>query len=89
MSLEIRPEPTPNPNAVRLALSAPVLGDKPRTFASPGSAAGVPWAERVLSIPGVLSLFGLRDFLTVTKSPSVGWDAILPKALEILGKDLK
>jgi hypothetical protein len=88
MPIDVRPEPTPNPNAVRFALSSPVLGDRPRTFASAAVAAGTPWAERLFAIPGVVSLFGLKDFLTVTKSPSAAWDAIVPKAVEILASDL-
>jgi hypothetical protein len=88
MPLTIRPEPTPNPNAMRLALSAPALGDRPRTFATPAAAADVPWAARLLAIRGVVSLFGLRDFLTITKAPDTPWDAILPKAIDILSSDL-
>jgi hypothetical protein len=88
MAQNVRPEPTPNPNAIRFALSAPVLGDRPRSFASASAAAGTPWAERLFAIPGVASLFGMKDFLTVTKAPEASWDAIVPKALEILRADL-
>jgi hypothetical protein len=84
----VRPEPTPNPNALRFAFPAPVLGDRALSFGSPSAAAGTPWAERLLAIPGVLSLFGLKDFLTVTKDPSAPWDAIVPKAVEILEREL-
>jgi hypothetical protein len=89
MPLDVRPEPTPNPNAVRFAFSASVLGDRPRSFASPAAATGVRWAERLLAIPGVVSLFGLRDFLTITKSPSVEWGAIVPRAVEVLRQDVE
>lgn len=85
--LTVRPEPTPNPNAVRLALSSPALGDRPRTFTR-GAPTDVPWAVRLLAVPGVVSLFGLKDFLTVTKAPDASWDAILPAAVEILTRDL-
>jgi hypothetical protein len=88
MALTVRPEPTPNPNAIRFALSSPVLGERPRSFGSAGAAAGTPWAERLFAIPGVMSLFGLKDFLTITKSPEARWDTIVPKALEILSTDL-
>jgi hypothetical protein len=90
MALVVRPEPTPNPNAMRLALPSPMLGDKPRTFA-PGAAvpADAPWVDRLLAIPGVVSVFGMRDFLTITKSPATAWDAILPTAVAALEKDLR
>jgi hypothetical protein len=88
MSVSVRPEPTPNPNAMRFALSAPVLGDRARTFPAPAAAAGTPWAERLLAIPGVVGLFALKDFVTVTKSSGASWDAIVPKAVEVLAGDL-
>lgn len=88
MTLTVRPEPTPNPNAMRFALSAPVLGDKARTFANSDSARGTPWAERLFAIPGVVSLFGLKDFLTVTKAPTAAWGDIVPKASQILANEV-
>jgi len=88
MPLTVRPEPTPNPNAMRLALSAPALGDRPRTFSAGAPATDAPWATRLLEIPGVVSLFGLRDFLTITKAAGTSWEAILPKAIDILGSSL-
>ena len=88
MTLHVRAEPTPNPNAVRLALSAPVLGDRPRSFSDAAGAAAEPWAARLLAIPGVASVFALRDFLTLTKTAGASWDAVLPKALEVVAKDL-
>lgn len=88
MPLTIRPEPTPNPNAVRFALSAPVLGDKPRSFSSAAAAQGTPWAERLFAIPGVVSLFGMKDFLTITKAPAAGWDDIIDRAVDVLAKGL-
>lgn len=88
MPLTVRPEPTPNPNAMRLALSAPALGDHPRTFSASSPAGDAPWAQRLLEVPGVVSLFGLRDFLTITKAPGTPWEAILPKAIAILASDL-
>ena len=88
MAIEVRPEPTPNPNAIRFALSSPVLGDRPRTFSKPEAAKGTPWAEKLFLLPGVVSLFGLKDFLTVTKSPSAEWGPIVESASRILSTDL-
>jgi NFU1 iron-sulfur cluster scaffold homolog, mitochondrial len=86
--LDVRPEPTPNPNAVRFALSAAVLGDKPRSFSSAAAAKGTPWAERIFEVPGVQSLFGLKDFLTVVKAPTAEWSGIVDPVARILSTDL-
>ena len=88
MPLTVRPEPTPNPNAVRFALSAPVLGDRPRSFSSAAAAVGTPWAVRLFAIPGVVSLFGMKDFLTITKAPTAAWDEILDPATTVLSSEL-
>ena len=88
MPIDVRPEPTPNPNAIRFALSAPVLGDKPRTFSKPDAAKGTPWAEKLFLLPGVISLFGMKDFLTITKAPAAGWDDIVDRAADVLAKGL-
>jgi hypothetical protein len=88
VAIDVHPQPTPNPNAVRFALSAPVLGEKSRTFSSAEAARGTRWAERLFALPGVASLFGLKDFLTVTKRPDASWDAIVGPATEILRNDL-
>jgi hypothetical protein len=80
----VTPHPTPNPNAIRFAFGQDVLGSKSVTFASAAAAEGTPWAERLFGLPGVASLFGVRDFLTVTKTPAADWNAIVPRAVEIL-----
>jgi hypothetical protein len=89
MPLTLRPEPTPNPNAMRIALSAPLLGEKATTYAAPLPPTAPAWAGRLLETPGVASLFGLRDFLTVTKAPSASWDLLLPKVLAVLSEELR
>jgi hypothetical protein len=83
----VQPQPTPNPNALRFAFQGNVLGDKSRSYAAAAAASGVPWAERLFALPGVASLFGVKDFLTITKTPAADWNAIVPKAVEILSTE--
>jgi hypothetical protein len=88
MAFTVHPQPTPNPNAVRFALSSPLLGDKSRTFSNAAAAKGTPWAESLFALPGVASLFGMKDFLTITKRPDASWDGIVGPATKILERDL-
>lgn len=44
----------------------------------------MPWAERIFGVPGVVSLFGVNDFLTVTKTNDATWEAVVPHVLDIL-----
>ena len=61
------PSSTPNPNALRFTLDCPV----------PEGLEQSPFGEAVLAVPGVVSLFGVNDFVTVTRAPDADWDAIV------------
>lgn len=61
------PSSTPNPNALRFTLDAPV----------PDNVEQSAFGQAVLSVPGVASLFGVNDFVTVTRSDDAPWDDIV------------
>jgi len=69
------PSPTPNPNAMKFTLDVKL----PATLnvANPEAAAGNPFAAAVFSVEGVQSLFGVNDFVTVTRKPGADWDTII------------
>jgi hypothetical protein len=83
--LRLRVEPTPNPNAMKFTLNRMLApAGQGRTYSDPAHAALSPLAQRVLDVPGVASVFVLRDFVTVTRQPQAGWDAIVPAVEQIL-----
>ena len=59
--------PTPNPNAMKFTLDAPVPDDLESSE----------FGQALLAIPGVVSVFGVGDFVTVTRVPDAEWDAIV------------
>jgi len=69
------PSPTPNPNAMKFSLDVKL----PSTLnvASADAAAGNPFAAAVFSVEGVASLFGVNDFVTVTRKAGADWDPIV------------
>ena len=69
------PQPSPNPNALRFQLDV-TLPDTV-SFSSAAEAAGDPFAEAVFAAPGVASIFGVNDFVTVTRTPGADWDPIV------------
>jgi len=83
MPRAVTPTPTPNPNAMRFALGGSALSAS-HSYAGPEAAASTPWARRLFEIPGVLSLFAVKDFVTVTKDPHTGWETIVPHVVEVL-----
>ena len=64
--VEIYPLDTPNPNAYKFTVSKKIT-EKSFSASSPKEAAGNPLAEALLSHGDVASVFGVNDFITVTK----------------------
>ena len=69
------PGPTPNPDAMRFQLDV-TLPDT-INFTSADADAGHPFAAAVFEAPGVSTLFGINDFVTVTRQPGAEWDPIV------------
>lgn len=69
------PSPSPNPNAVRFQLDITLPGTV--TVNSPDEASGNPFAEAVFAAPGVAAIFGVNDFVTVTRAAGADWDPIV------------
>ena len=74
--LEVTVEATPNPNAAKFTLNR-VVSAQGKTYRDAASAdAG--WAKALLSIPGVIQVFALNNFISVSKAPEADWAIIGP-----------
>lgn len=69
------PSTTPNPDAMKFTLDITLEGML--NVSSPAAATGVPFAEAVFAAGGVASIFGVNDFVTVTRQPGVEWAPIV------------
>lgn len=69
---------TPNPNAVKFTLNRTVAAQG--TTYRDAAAAQADWAKQLLSIAGVTQVFAAGNFISVSKAPEAGWDAIIPPA---------
>jgi len=72
--------PTPNVNALRFLVGRRLTEGRSQTFRSEKEAAGHPLAAGLFAIPGVVQVFVLNDFVTVTRDPAAGWDEIAGRA---------
>lgn len=87
MPISIRP--TPNPNSLMFSTSGPpFLAQGMLAFASAAEAAGNALGEALFALEGVINVFVVPDFVTVTKRPEADWEAILPAAERILADHL-
>ncbi len=74
-------DPTPNPNALKFSVGQDVGG--PKTFVA-GRSVDDPVAAQLLELEGVTSVFMTADFVTLSKHPDAGWEAIADEAKRIL-----
>ncbi|MUH50890.1 MAG: scaffolding protein [Actinobacteria bacterium] len=69
------PSPTPNPNAMKFTLDTKLGASM--NVASADAAAGNPFAEAVFAAGGVASIFGVNDFVTITRQAEAPWEPIV------------
>lgn len=74
------PSPTPNPEALRFALDVTLPAGITATSAE--EAAGHPFTQAVFETGNVAQIFGMNDFVTVTRKPGADWDQIVTAVQE-------
>lgn len=82
--LSISVQPTPNVNALKFVLDRRLTEGKSRTFRSPEEAPDEPLARALLGIPGVVQVFFLNDFITVTRAPDIPWEQLADRVEEAI-----
>jgi len=86
----VRVQPTPNPEAFQFTVTRPVITEgRTKTFDSADDANGNAFAEKMFQIFGIQTLFLKGDFVTITKSPTVGWPAIMEKINSVIEASLE
>ena len=70
----VRPSTTPNPNAMKFTLDVTLPA---RIDTTRGEGTDSEFARAVLAFDGVASVFGVNDFVTITREPDADWDAIV------------
>jgi len=77
MSIDVRVDRTPNPNAMKFT-SARKLFDG-RVIAKKGDDVQSALVKELLDLEGVDNIFGYEDFITVNKTFDADWNDLLPK----------
>ena len=84
----IETEGTPNPATLKFLPGRDILGDKTADFADADAALISPLAESLFGLEGVERVFLGGDFVTVTKSGAVEWQALKPQVLGLIMEHL-
>jgi hypothetical protein len=88
--VQVRYQPTPNPNAGKFTVDRPVIeGKTSRTYYSAADATGHPVASRLFEIDGVANLFMVDDFITVTKTASADWSDLVPRITAVIEQTME
>ncbi|MFL5251978.1 MAG: NifU family protein [Rhodopila sp.] len=80
----IETEGTPNPATLKFLPGREVMGLSTADFASAGTAARSPLAIALFALPGVARVFLGGDFITVTKTDELTWQALKPQVLGVI-----
>jgi hypothetical protein len=82
--LRVEIQPTPNVNALKFVLNRRLTEGRSQTFRSAEEAAGHALASGLFAISGVVQVFVLNDFVTVTRDPSKPWEDIASHAEAVI-----
>jgi Scaffold protein Nfu/NifU N terminal len=80
------PSPTPNPDAMKFTLDTTLPAMLNVTSAH--AAVGHRFAEAVFAAGGVAAIFGVDDFITVTRQPGFEWHPIVAAVVAAAASDL-
>ncbi len=83
-SITVEVQPTPNVNAMKFLLSQKVTEGRSQTYRSLEEAINTPLAKALFAIPGVVQVFFLNDFITLTRDPGAEWQAIISQAETVI-----
>ncbi len=82
--VDVSPQPTPNPNALKFTLDRPATDKRSETFREGSDPADSPLGARIFELGGVTNVFLAADFVSVTKDDATSWDTLLPLVIETI-----
>ncbi len=69
----LRTKPTPNPDALQFVLNAQILSYGKKSYVSKAECENDKLGQALFSVNGVLNVYIMDNFLTVTKDPLMDW----------------
>lgn len=78
--LDFETHRTPNPNSLKVTTRRrPFIASGMESYRSAEDAASHPLASALFEVSGVLDVFLVPAFVTVTKTPAAEWDTVWPE----------
>ena len=82
--VDVIPEPTPNPRAMKFTLDRPSTDARNETFRDGSAPEDSPLGAKIFALGGVTNVFLTANFVSVTAADGVGWDGLLPSVIEVI-----
>ncbi|MDR6552090.1 virulence factor [Paenibacillus qinlingensis] len=79
-------EPTPSPNSMKLNMDESLPAGVRETYTKKNAINAPEDVQKLLAVPGVISVFHAADFIAVDRSSKGDWQFILAQAREIYGE---
>ncbi|NQX64161.1 virulence factor [Paenibacillus qinlingensis] len=79
-------EPTPSPNSMKLNMDESLPASVRETYTKKNLVGAPVEVQKLLAVPGVISVFHAADFIAVDRSSKGDWQFILAQAREIYGE---
>src|ERR1700682_4298964 len=77
-------ETTPNPNSMKMNLDESLAKGVAITYTNEEREDCPASIQKILAIPGVISVFRVEDFMAIQRKPTAGWEDILSQASAVL-----
>lgn len=82
--IDVTPEGTPNPNAIKFTLDRASTDKRSETFRAGSDPAESPLGARIFALDGVTNVFLVSNFVSVTKEDGADWNELVPRVIDEL-----
>ncbi len=82
--VQITPEPTPNPSAMKFTLDRPSTDARHETFREGSAPEDSALGAKIFALGGITNVFLTANFVSVTADDGVGWDGLLDSVTEVI-----
>ncbi len=82
----VRPETTPNPNAIKFTTDKLIFEGTNSISVMPGDKSEHEIMNDLMKLDGVDNVFGYQNFITVNKHFDIEWDNLIPIVIEVFEK---
>lgn len=87
--MTVRPEATPNPNAIKFTTDTVMFEGDASISVMPGDVSEYEVMNDLMNIDGVDNVFGYQNFITVNKKMDVEWDFLTQQVINVIESHYK